>query len=127
MTRSCAPCGTPPEYTDERGVFGWLCRAAYTVWIDTVRYNRRRPAVDVDGIDVADDAENIDRDINIWDTYALLQQLPPRYRMVLELVAADYSDKQIAARLHLNAVTFRTLKCRTRAAARDLLGEMDGR
>lgn len=92
---------------------------SFEAWLRTVMVNtavdyyrkRQKWAVEVglDGIDVADWNDDIISAISAREILALVQQLPPAYRMVFTLFVVDgYSHLEIAAMLGIQEGTSRS-------------------
>ena len=90
--------------------------------IDVVRSRSRRPQVDIDGVDLPDDADDADRGDLLKEVGTIVDsELTDQQREILRLREIEgLSNEMIADRLDMNEVTVRVNLSRARKKIRDI-------
>jgi RNA polymerase sigma-70 factor (ECF subfamily) len=88
----------------------WLSKIMYNASIDYYRTNRRWSQFDgLEKLDVKNNQLTIEHKLDYEDLLAVIQRLPPAYRLVFNLYAVDgYSHEEIAAMTGISASTSRS-------------------
>ena len=120
------------SYRKEGSFEGWMKRIMINHALNYFRKNRKIPFMeDIDSINETeivetDDVQAVHLPVSAEKLTALIQMLPPGYRMVFNLyVFEEYSHKDISRELNISENTSKTQLLKARRMLRKKLGEIE--